>query len=165
MTKLFTLLLVAVPILLLAPTEAQGGIGVFATWWNGKDIDNGVGLGAKYDINFIPLIGVDVRGSYVSFGEADMSVIPLEAVGALDLGLLYGGVSVGYYIWNAKDVSADNGTGGSVFAGLKLRLFGIGPFGELRYNLAETRIEDISTEKANGFSINLGVSFGGGREF
>lgn len=160
MTKLFAVVLIAISILLLAPTEAQGGIGVFATWWNGDDVDNGFGFGAKYDTRLIPLIRADVRASYISFSDADMSVVPLEAVGALDLGLLYGGVSVGYYIWSAKDASADNNVAGSVFAGLKLKLLGIGPFAELRYNLAETKIEDISTVKANGFSANLGVSFG-----
>ena len=160
MSRLLVALLVAIPFLLLAPMEAQGGIGVFGTWWNGEDVDDGFGLGAKFDIKLIPLIGIDLRGSYVSFSDADMSVVPLEAVGALNLGVIYGGVSVGYYIWSAKDVSADDGVGGSVFAGLKLKLFGIGPFGELRYNFAETKIEDVSTVKADGFSANLGLSFG-----
>ena len=142
----------------LAPTPAQSSVGVFATWWNGTDTDNGFGGGAKFKVPLIPILSLEGRASYVGW-ENDLYTIPLEAVGSLNLGLFYGGVSLGYYIWGLKDAKASNRVGGSIFAGVGLGLGGVGVFGELRYNVAKTEIDELHEVKADGFSNNLGVNF------
>lgn len=144
------------------PQPAHAGLGVFATWWDGNDTDNGFGGGLKYEVPLIPIVSLDFRASYISFGDKDLYTIPFEATGTMKLGPLYGGAALGYYIWASSsdltDLSAKDKVGGSILVGASLGLGAIGAFGELRYNFVKTEIEGIDT-KADGVSINLGVTF------
>ena len=147
----------------LAPPPAHANLGLFATWWDGKDMDSGFGGGVKYKIPLIPIVSLDLRASYVNFGDADLYTIPLEATGTLDFGLFYGGLALGYYVWASNsdllDLSAKDQLGGTILAGVSLGLGSIGAFGELRYTVAKTELIVGVDIKADGFNINLGLTF------
>lgn len=136
-------------------------IGIFGSYWNGKDIDNGYGIGVKHKFQLIPIFAVDVRGSWLSFGEntTDLNLYPLEATALASLGMFYGGVGAGYYIFDGKDSDYDNAAGGFALGGLKLALGGLGVFGELKYTWVESKISE-KTVSANGVGVNLGVLLG-----
>lgn len=159
MKRVLLLSLAVLMLVSVSPQPAHSSMGVFATWWDGKDTDSGFGGGVKYQIPLIPIVGLDLRASYVNFSDADLYTIPLEAVGVLDFGLLYGGAALGYYIWGGNDLSSNNQVGGSILGGVSLGLGGLGVFGELRYNIVKTRLDDRVDVKSDGFNINLGVTF------
>ncbi len=160
-----SILTAAVVLMLLSSLAlpAQAGLGLFATWWNGSDTQNGFGGGAKYQIPLVPIVSVDLRASYVGFGDVDLYTIPLEATGVLDFGILYGGAALGYYIWssssNLLDLSAKDKVGGSILIGASLGLGAIGAFAEARYNFVKTEVVPGVDTKADGFSLNLGLNF------
>ena len=135
-------------------------IGAFLSYWNGEDIDNGYGLGLKHKFQIIPIVGVEARASWLSFSDADLNLYPLEAAGRANLGLFYGGLGAGYYIFSGKDVNWDNAWGGFLFAGVEIAVGGLGVFGELKYTWVESKIEDLATASGNGIGVNAGVLFG-----
>jgi hypothetical protein len=137
----------------LAP-EAKS-FGAYATWWNGDGIDNGGGFGAKWKFISLPFVGADVRASWVHFGDAELNVVPLEATGLVDIGLVYGGLGFGYYIFD----DADNAGGTYALLGGKLALAGLGVFGEFKYTWVEPKVDEIKF-KASGPGINVGVLLG-----
>ena len=167
MKRLIVMALAVVMLISVAPAPAQSGMGLFATWWDGKDMGDGFGGGVKYEFPLIPIVSIDARASYIKFSDATLSpttdnglyTIPLEAVGSLKFGLFYGGLALGYYIWGGSDLSTNSQIGGSILAGVSLGLGSIGAFGELRYTKAETRVEDTFDMKADGWNILLGVKF------
>ena len=161
MKRLIVAALAVVMLVSVAPQPAQSNMGVFATWWDAKDMESGFGAGVKYGFPIIPIVSIDARASYIKFSEDDISVytIPLEAVGTLSFGLIYGGVALGYYIWGGADESTSNRVGGSLLAGVSFGLGGIGAFGEVKYNIVKTTVADVFEAKADGISVNLGVTF------
>lgn len=138
-------------------------IGIFGQWQDSNDGDSGYGLGLKHEFSIIPIISMDVRASWLRYsgddGEGDIDMFPLEAFGRAKLGLLYGGVGVGYYIFSG-DYSPKNSLGGFAAAGVELKLLGLGVFGELRYLFLEADMDDIIGGKADmsGWGANIGVT-------
>ncbi len=167
MKKLLTVLVVVTVSMSLAG-EAKS-IGAFASYWNSKDLDNGYGLGVKHKFQIIPIVAVDVRASWLSFsgvsddflglGNGDLNMFPLEATALAQLGLFYGGVGAGYYIFDGKNLDYDNAPGGFLLAGLKFTLGGLGAFGELKYTWVESKVDDVTVD-ASGVGVNLGVLLG-----
>jgi hypothetical protein len=159
--KRWIVLTMAVLVLIsAAPRPAQSNLGIFATWWDGNDAGSAFGGGAKYKIALIPIIGMDVRASYVKFDNEGLYAIPLEATGMLDFGMLYGGLAMGYYIWGGNDAaSSSNRFGGSILGGISMGMGGIGVFGELRYTIVKTVLDDVVDVKADGFNVVLGLTF------
>ncbi len=147
----------------ILPQPAHAGLGVFATWWDGDEVDSGFGGGLKYQVPLIPIISLDFRASYINFGDADLYTIPLELTGVVDFNLFYAGLAAGYYIWSSSsdllDLSAKDEVGGSILAGVKIGLGPVGAFGELRYNFVNTEVVEGVPLSADGFSVNLGVTF------
>jgi hypothetical protein len=152
--------LVLLWIVILSP-EAEC-IGLYGTYWDGKDLGDGYGLGAKWKIQIIPILGLDLRGGWVSFSDSDASIIPLEATGFASFGVVYGGVGIGYYIFNADIGNPDNSAGSYLLLGAKIAPGGTGLFGELKYTFVGTDVQDLEIPtkiKADGFGLNLGVLF------
>ena len=149
-----------IPLVLISSVgRADAGVGAFLSWWNGQDMGDGVGFGAKTKFSLVPLVNVDGRLSYHTFGTPDIAVIPLELAASANVGLFNGGVGGGYYIFNGRDEDATNEWGGFLFIGADLTVAGIGVFGELKYTLVETSL-DGRTRKADGFGVSVGASLG-----
>jgi len=159
MKRLIVAAVAVVMLVSMAPQPAQSNMGIFATWWEAKDMDSGFGGGVKYKIPIIPIVSIDARASYINFSDASIYTIPLEAVGALNFGIVYGGLALGYYIWGGGDESTSNRVGGSILAGVSFGLGGIGAFGEVKYNIVKTTVADVAEAKADGISLNLGITF------
>jgi hypothetical protein len=144
----------------LAPRA--NAIGIMGSWWNQDDLKDGYGVGAIHKISIIPIVSVDIRASWLGFtGEAvEADVFPIEATGRASLGMFYGGVGAGYYIFSGKnDVSIDNDIGLYFVGGIEITPAGIGGFGEVKYTLLETESEGNKVT-ADGFGINVGVVWG-----
>jgi hypothetical protein len=159
MRKLLTVIVVLAVSMSLAG-EAKS-LGAFVSYWNGADIDNGYGLGVKHKFQIIPIFAIDVRASWLSFSDdpVDLNMYPLEATALAQLGLFYGGVGAGYYIFSGNDLDYENAVGGFLLAGVKLSLGGLGVFGELKYTWVEPKVNDVTFD-ASGVGVNLGVLFG-----
>jgi hypothetical protein len=157
------LLTVAIALTMLASFAPQAhSIGGFLSWWNSDDADNGFGLGVNHQIRIIPLIGADVRVSWLKFGgDGDFNMFPLEAAGYANLGLFYGGLGAGYYI---MDSDLDSSLGWFLLGGAKLGLAGFSLFGELKYTFLTSDV-DLGTQgkkevDITGIGLNVGVTLG-----
>jgi len=145
--------------LVVAHAPGASAIGVFGSYWDGKDPDAGYGLGLIHKFGIVPIVSVDVRASWVDFGD-DVSVIPLEATARAKLGLFFGGLGIGYYIFDASagGADADNAVGGYGVLGIEFSPLGIGGFGELKYTIVETDVGPAKLD-AEGIGVNVGVVF------
>jgi len=161
--KIRNAMIAAVLAVAIAAPQANA-IGVMGSWWKQEDMKNGYGLGVLKTFGIIPLISVDGRVSWLNYSDsgADANVFPLEVVGRVNLGMFYGGLGLGYYIFDGKNgAKIDNDIGGSILGGVGFGLAGVHVFGELKYTLLETEIGfggPKSKLDANGFGINLGVT-------
>jgi len=141
---------------LVSFTPNANAIGVFASWWDGNDADTGFGLGANHKIQIIPLIGADVRLSWINFdggGGGSLNAFPLEAAAYAKLGLFYGGLGLGYYFF---DNDVDNALGGFIYGGVEIALADLGVFGELKYTLVKPEVAGFEVD-VSGIGINIGV--------
>jgi hypothetical protein len=162
MKKCITIIVATAIVMSLAPQAHS--IGAFLSYWNGKDTDNGYGVGVNYQIGIIPILKGEVRASWLSFSDLDpgMNAYPLEGLVKANLGMFYGGVGVGYYIFSGSDnVEWDNDWGAFGVAGVNLTIAKIGVFGELKYTWVETKITDPveADVDGSGIGINVGVVF------
>jgi hypothetical protein len=160
--RFLVLLAVMAGLLTVHATPAKA-LGIFAQWQNSVDMDGGYGLGLKHNFSIVPIFGLEGRVSYLRYSEAGnypaMNAIPLEAFGRLKLGLFYGGLGLGYYIFSGDDYPPKNSVGGFVAAGAEFTLLGLGGFAELRYLYLDPKEEDIigGNRDLKGFGANLGV--------
>jgi hypothetical protein len=130
--------------------------------------EDGFGLGLRERIPIIPMVGIDTRASWLNFGDSDVNVFPLEVSGVVTLGLFYGGIGVGYYIFDAENVELENSVGWFVLAGVDVGLGGFGLFGDIIYRELESDIENVDPNLSNvptsldaaGVGFNVGVNFG-----
>jgi hypothetical protein len=161
--------LLAIALLGTSVQEARA-LGVYASWWNmDENNDDGFGVGVRQPVKIVPVFSIDTRAAYISFSDADMKVFPLEAVGVVSLGLLYAGLGVGYYIFDANsDVDVENSFGWHVLGGVNLGLSAVSLFAEVKWTELEADIKDIdpspgsvpSSIDAAGVGFNVGVLFG-----
>jgi len=145
-------------------------LGAYATWWNIDETnDGGFGIGIRQPIKIVPVFSIDTRAAYVNFSDADLNVFPLEAVGIVSLGLLYGGLGVGYYIFDTGgDVSFENSFGWHILAGVSVGVKPVTLFAEVKWTQLEADIKDVDIDPGNvptsldaaGFGFNVGVLFG-----
>jgi hypothetical protein len=158
MKKLAAAVVVAASVVLSA-SEAHS-IGAFLSYWNGKDTDNGYGVGISHQIKIIPIVRAELRGSWLSYGDSDLDLIPLEGLVRVNLGLFYVGAGGGYYIFSGSgDVDWDNAWGTFGLAGAGLSVAKIGLFGELKYTWVETQMTKPAERDADasGIGVNVGV--------
>jgi hypothetical protein len=82
-------------------------------------------------------------------------------MGVVSLGLFYGGVGVGYYIFDAETVQLSNEVGWFGLVGVELGLGPVKVFTDLKWTQVESDVEDSTqTVNAEGIGVNLGVDFG-----
>jgi len=169
MKKLCMIAMVAVLGLSALAPSAQA-MGVMASWWNmDKANDDGFGFGIVNRFNITPLFAFDTRASWIKFKDADTDIFPIEATAMVNIALVYGGVGVGYYIFNTSgSVSLDNDFGWYALAGAHLGVGPVGVFGELKWTSlsadikgVDPSIKDVPTSlDADGIGFNVGVMFG-----
>jgi len=162
--KKFLIVVIAAAIVGSLAPQAHS-IGAFVSYWNGKDTDNGYGLGLTHQIKIIPLVQAEVRASWLSFSDDDpgMNLYPLEGLARVKLGPFYVGAGLGYYIFSGSDaVEWDNAWGVFGVGGAGISLAKIGVFGELKYTWVETKItEPVAADvDGSGIGVNVGVTFG-----
>jgi len=154
--RILVLLILTLGFVTMTATSAHA-LGIFAQWQDAKDMDGAFGLGLKHTFSIVPIVGIEARVSYLRYSDGDgLNLFPLEAFGRVNLGLFYGGVGLGYYIFSGNDLKPDNSVGGFLGAGVDFSLGGLGAFAELRYLLLEpggTYGGDLS-----GFGVNAGVT-------
>lgn len=162
MKKRYSIIAALLIVAILAPQV--NAIGIMGSWWKQDDLKNGYGIGLIHEFGLLPIVTIDARASWLNFSEdgADANVFPLEATGRVKLGMFYGGLGVGYYIFNGGDgVEIDNSVGGYLIGGIGFGLFGLGAFGEVKYTFLDTDI-NVGTQtnklEASGVGINLGVT-------
>ena len=147
--------------LLSALPTTSHAFGAFLGWWNAEDLGNGFGIGISKGKSFTPLVKIEGRASWFSFSEEDkvgpnsVSVIPVEAVGKLTFGIIYGGVGLGWYFY---DQEIKNNVGFQVLGGAQLPLAALTLFGEIRYVVAQGEFPGGGDVKANGIGINAGIN-------
>jgi hypothetical protein len=166
MKRICIIALLAVVALGAASPNAQA-LGVFASWWNMDEAnEDGFGFGVRQKVSFTPLLAVDTRASWVSFSDADLNVFPLEASGLVSLGLFYGGIGLGYYIFDSDGGDLENNFGWFLVGGIEIALAKVGVFGEVKWTQLETDFENIDPNlqnvptslNADGVGFNLGVT-------
>jgi len=152
----------AVAALLAGSASPAAALGGFAHWQNSDAMDSGFGFGAKTDLVSLPLVAAEIRAAWVHFdgagGHASTDLFPLEAIGRLKLGLLYGGGGFGWYFFSG-DGHPDSSFGGAILAGAEFGLLGLGAFAEGRYLFLEADEKDGGGKrKMDGFGASVGVS-------
>lgn len=147
--KLVGFVLVSVMIGCLAPKAHA--IGLFAAWQNAKDLDSGFGIGATAPID-MGLLRIDPRATWYNYGDSDVNVFPLDIAGEINLGIVYGGLGVSYYI---IDSGIKDRWGYFALAGVKFSLGRVTLFGDLIWRGSDT-LESIDFD---GGGLNVGVIF------
>ena len=150
----------------LAPSAHA--IGVMASWWNMNDANtDGFGFGIQQKFKLAPMVALDMRTSYINFKDSKLKVFPLEATGLLSLSMFYAGVGVGYYIFDANELSIDNNIGWYVLGGAEIGAGPVGVFGEVKWTSVSSDINDVkpgsglpTSLSADGIGFNVGVRFG-----
>jgi len=146
-------------------TPRAHALGVMASWWNMDEAnEDGFGFGVRQKTSFTPLLAIDTRASWVAVDR--LNVFPLEASGLVSLGLFYGGVGLGYYIFDADTGDPDNNFGWFLVGGIEISLAKVGVFGEIKWTQLETDFNDIDPNLSNaptslnadGVGFNLGVN-------
>ena len=184
-----TLLVILAGVMAVAVTAfAGGGIGVFGSYMNGKDVDSGFGGGIKFKGDIADYIAVEARASCLTkfsdyLEDDDLYVIPIEGDVLLNFPLgdspvtIYGGGGAGYYIIpeyedsvvlgdvdvDLQDTFGFFGVGGVEFALSE----GVSLYAEGKYLLLtvdEAKIEDVDTDLPDevdfsGLSLNAGLLF------
>jgi hypothetical protein len=157
-------------------TMAGGALanqGIYGIWWNlDESNDNGYGFGFRSKVPIAPLVSFDTRVSWIKFNDSDTSIIPIEATGMLKLGMMYAGVGVGYYFFDASGgVDIDNNFGWYLLGGIDISAGPVGIFGEFKWTSLSTDVtapavgapgaRDTPTSlDADGIGLNVGVMFG-----
>jgi hypothetical protein len=169
MKRITLILLVAIFAIGTAAPSANA-IGVMASWWQiDESSDDGFGAGLRSKMKIVPMVAFDTRVSWIKFGdEVDMNVFPLEATGILQLGMVYGGIGAGYYIFDGDNIDLKNAFGWYLVGGIELGLSSFGVFGELKWTMlspdidgVDPSLDDVPTElDADGMGFNVGVMFG-----
>ncbi|RKX33267.1 MAG: hypothetical protein DRP22_00655 [Verrucomicrobia bacterium] len=165
---------------------AGNGIGVFGSYWNTDDFDDGYGGGAKLKVELAPGLCFEVRGAYYpdltddeDDADIDLEVIPVEGdliveLAIQDTACIYGGGGVGYYFMDIDveadgeelDVDVDDEIGYFAIAGLEVSvsdavaLFAEGKYTWLDIDEVEVEGETISVKEdneLNGFGANAGL--------
>ena len=162
-------IIVFAALVLCSSFQNAHALGVMASWWKMDDTnEDGFGFGLRERIQIVPLIGIDTRASWIGFSDANLNVFPLEAAGVVTLGLFYGGIGVGYYIFDAEDADLENNFGWYVLAGVDVGLGGFGLFADIQWRDLSADVENVDPNLSNvptsldaaGVGFNVGATFG-----
>ena len=112
-------------VLLGVGIASANGLGVFGSYWDTKDADSGWGGGAKLQLEAMPNIYIEARGSYFpDFGDSSdddptVDVIPVEADAIVKFPLAdrfapYVGGGAGYYMFDVSGNVHDEDSGANI---------------------------------------------------
>ena len=137
-------------------------IGVYGIWSMPNETDeDGWGIGLKEKRTLSPLIALDGRVSYIKFSTPDAGIVPIEFTACLKLGMLYGGIGAGYYIFTGDNALEDT-VSWYVLAGIELLPGPVSFFGEVKWQMLEP---DLDTPGGGSFEfdalvLHAGVTLG-----
>jgi len=151
-----------------AAAPSARAVGLYASWWNiDQSNDDGFGFGLRQPVPITKLIAINTDATWVKFGDSDTNVFPLEVSGVAKLGLFYGGLGVGYYIFDASEGDVDNNFGWFAVGGIEVALHKTGIFGEFKYRKLSADIKDVkpgsgfpTSVDADGMGFDVGVILG-----
>ncbi len=165
----------------LTVTPVLAEIGIYAAYWDTKDIGDSIGPGIKYVLELSPVIRAEARLSYQATFDShhqDVAIYPLELslVGNIYSGAQYStylGAGAGYYIieggfkWPGANLEPDsqNDFGYFILAGIEMPLReDISLFAEAAYNFLSADKgkavgDHLHTLKLGGFGANAGVTY------
>lgn len=159
----------------LPRADAAGAdLGLYGTYLDSDDFEAGYGAGAKLKLNLAKYFALDIRGSYLTFDDTEVDMIPVEAAALLQLPLgdalnLYGGVGAGYYFFDADRVELDDAVGFFPVAGVELSFGEIRLFAEARWLMLNTDVDEAKEEledifggdseaDVDGVGFNVGIA-------
>ncbi len=150
------------------PQAADVSVGGFASYFDMDDFEESWGGGLRHKYDLIEYIAFDLRASMVRVQSFDANMFPLEANLLLQVPigktlLPYGGMGVGYYLFDSGDPELQHELGYGPVAGLELRLGkSVAIFGEARWLFLEPKVKGSATlDKASldSFGVNAGIMF------
>jgi len=150
---IITAALVAAAIALAPDAHAQG---VYAAWWNPRHSDvNGYGGGIRFTGSFTPVLGSDLRVSYINFSDIDASTIPVEGTVFAKLGNMYAGIGYGYYFFSG-DANIDDDWGWYLLGGINIIPAPVKVFGEFKWQM----LDPGNGGDLDSYAFHLGVMLG-----
>lgn len=171
----------AVALALCTGASYAGGLGLYGSMWNPKDLDEGYGGGVKLKSDLGDVVSIELRGTYygdmsddIGANDVDVQVIPVELGLALNIPLgdalvLYAMGGAGYYFLDAEvndqDVDLDDEVGWYAGGGIEITLGeGVSLFAEGQYRAVEGQAKDDKADDIdNDFDIDLaGVAINAG---
>jgi len=187
-TLQITLIITAVSAVMAGAVMAQTlsqQAGVYGSWLNADDLDDGFGVGIKYSLIVqdvapaLPRLGVgfDVRAGWLMFdGDdndygTDLDVFPVELTALVSYKViggstLYAGGGIGYYFFDVDDsrFDVDDEFGFYALVGWDQKVHeSISVFAEAKYLWLEPDVKGPRGWKTDldvgGFGVNLGVCF------
>ena len=145
-------------------------LGGFGSSLDSDDLGNGYGGGAKLELNPIDMFSVDARAGFIHFDNADVDMVPLEATGVFNFGMVgerivpYVGAGVGYYFFDADDADLNDEVGFFPLVGLEVGLHRVSVLLEARWLFLETdvdraraELEDLIEAEIDGLGVNVGL--------
>ncbi len=156
--------------LLVFSTHANAAIlgaqtGAFYSVIDSDDAGTGHGGGAIFRTQLVGILGADARVGYLSFGDSDISMVPLEASIILRAPVpflaVYGGLGGGIYFIDGDNVDYDNATGFYPLVGAEFKISELVLFAEARYLFLEGETSGTlsRTDSFDGPGFNIGLSF------
>ena len=144
------------------PAHALGG---YLAWQKAEDIDDGFGFGLKHKFQIIPILSAEARATWIAYGDqnfggttASLNAFPLDAVARAKLGLLYGGIGIGYVFFSGPDPKPDGDVTWLFVGGGEFSLLGLGGFAELTYRILEPEVAGATLD-LSGVGANVGLLF------
>jgi hypothetical protein len=147
---------------------ADVSFGGFGSYFDIKDYEESYGGGLRLKYDLVEYIGFDLRASMVRVEPFEANMFPLEANLLLQVPigkvlLPYGGMGVGYYLFDGGDPELEHALGYGPVAGLEVRLGrAVALFGEARWLFLEADVDGSPTlDKASldSFGVNVGIMF------
>ena len=146
--------------------------GTYGSYMDTDDLGEGLGLGAKLELQAIDWVSIDARASYILFNDPDVDLVPLELAALVNIPLAdeqivpYAGVGVGYYIFDADGFDMDDEVGFFPVVGIEFGAYNLSFLLEARWLFLESDLDKAAEEfgsddKADldGLVINLGLLF------
>ena len=153
-------------------------VGLFATYQDTEDMEDGYGAGLKYVILFQDVAprldcGIDVRTSWLTYDSddndfrADLDIIPVELLAVAgykvaDGTRLYTGAGAGYYFFDSDEIELDDDIGLVAMLGCDQRVTDmLSLFAEAKYLWLEPDVETSGAAAdmdIGGIGANVGVA-------
>ncbi len=170
--------LLVIVLIVGAPSRTRAEIlntdlGIFASYLDADALGDATGIGARLKLDLMEFFAADIRVSYLEF-DSSASMVPVEGLALLQLPLgerlrLYGGVGVGYYMFDVDTAELEDAVGYFPVGGIEFALQRFKVFGEVRWLLLSPDVDAAGEElegltegdsaDVDGVGANVGIGF------